>query len=31
MREYGGDIRFVYLEAQTLPKKLSSFKFFLRA
>jgi len=29
MREYGGDIRFICLEAQTLAKKQSSFKVFL--
>jgi len=29
MCEYGSDIRFVCLEAQTLAKKRSSFKVFL--
>jgi len=28
MREYGGKINFIYLEAQTLAKKRFSFKFF---
>jgi len=26
MREYGGDIHYLYLESQTLPKKRFSFK-----
>jgi len=28
MREYSGDIRFTYLESQTLAMKQSSFKVF---
>jgi len=30
MREYGGDIQFVCVEAQCLAKKQFIFKFFLR-
>jgi len=29
MREYGGDINFICLEAQTLAKKRFSFKVFI--
>jgi len=28
MREYGGDIHFIYLEAQALAKKRFSFNVF---
>jgi len=31
MREYGGDINFIYLEAQTLVTKRFSFKVFFVA
>jgi len=31
MREYGGDIHFICLEAQTLAEKRFSFKVFLIA
>jgi len=31
MREYGGDIHFTYLEAQTLAEKRFSFKVFFIA